>query len=796
MSTTRKHPLAKCEECPLFERGYVPGCGDPKGPILVGEAPGAQEVQQGLPFVGPSGQLLDRVISSVGGDPEATYRTNTVLCQPPGNRTPTATELKCCSARLHDEITRLPSNIVVALGKTARDTLLGPDAEQGVWYTPASGNGKRFMASWHPAYVLRKPSAIEQLKRNFRLIYGEPVPFDVKDYTPIVLDTVEEVYAALRAWPKECSFDFETNQINWHRDAILCLAMTGYEDHAFILTDELVYDPYVQTLLKEFFARTDIEFIGHHAKFDLHFLRHQMGINGRIDFDTLIAHYALVEVYPHDLKTLLSWYFGFPDYEQDLVQKYLRKRSDEYSKVPTENLYQYGAIDVCGTLRLKRRFARDLHNDERLGGLFTNILMPATMALFELEHRGMAVDLDWLGKAQAQMDLLCAERVEEMIEMAGHIFNPNYYKDVQTVVYEEMRLPPNPGSRTNKKRKKEHKEGWSTAQDALEHLASINPKTRVKVRDGNPFVDVLFDYRRIAKLKSSYVDNLIESTEQSGTNRVHTTANVHGTEIGRLAFKNPALQTIPRADDHWGRVVRSAFVADSGKSLSVADYAQAEWRVFAAESLDPFLIDVFENDRNLHEEISVEMYGADWTKPQYIMAKMFNFAWIYGGNEYSFAQDAGMPLDIAREWVRRYNKFMAVGVQWRRDQFTLAKSQGYVETRTGRRRRFPLITRQNLDDIRKASVHAVIAGGASDMTLLSLIEAEKRGIPCVLTVHDSILIEAMESLIQEMSEELREIMLTTARQWYSEVQWKVDLDVVKTWVERPKQLLPEGVSIL
>ena len=791
MTRTRKHPLAECENCPLFERGYVPGQGDPTGPILVGEGPGAQEVQQGIPFIGPSGQLLDRVISFVGGNPEATYRTNVVSCQPPNNRTPTSLEIQYCSARLHNEITRSSSKVVVALGKVARNVLLGPDAEQGVWYTPDSGDGKRFMASWHPAYVLRKPSAIEQLKRNFRLIYGEPVPFDVKDYAYTVVETPRDLKLYLETWKGECSFDFETNQINWHSDAILCLALAYQENHAFIVPDYLIYDePEATDILRTFFAREDVEFIAHHGKFDLHFLRHQARVEGRIDFDTLIAHYGLVEVYPHDLKTLLSWYFGFPDYEKDLVQKYLRKRSDEYSKVPPADLYQYGAIDVCGTLRLKRRFERDLRNEGLYDGLFKSILMPATMALYELEHRGMAVDVEWLGKAQAQMDLLCASLTDDMRDRSHKPdLNPNSTQQMAVIVWDDMQLP------RNRSYRDKTKTGRSTSAGALEHLASINPKTRKKVRDGNPFVDVLFEYRRIAKLKSSYIDNLVKSTEQSGTNRVHTTANVHGTEIGRLAFRNPALQTIPRADEHWGRVVRSSFVADSECLLDVADYAQAEWRVFAAESQDPFLIKVFQDERDLHDEVSIELYGADFTKVQRVMAKMFNFAWIYGGNEHSFAQDAGMPLDLAREWVRRYNKLMAVAVQWRKDQFKLAKSQGYVETRTGRRRRFPLITRQNLNDTRKASVHAVIAGGASDMTLLSLIEAEKRGLKCVLTVHDSILIEAPKTIAKEQGEELRQIMLTTASQWYPEVPWKVDLDVVETWVERPSSLLPEGVSI-
>jgi len=138
---------------------------------------------------------------------------------------------------------------------------------------------------------------------------------------------------------------------------------------------------------------------------------------------------------------------------------------------------------------------------------------------------------------------------------------------------------------------------------------------------------------------------------------------------------------------------------------------------------------------------------------------------------------------------------MPVAVQWKRDQFLLAKQQGYVKTRTGRLRRFPLITRQNMNDVRKAAVHQPVAGGASDITLFSFIEAEKRGIPCVLTIHDSIMIETPENQVTEATHEVAEIMKATGQRWYPEVPWKVDVDIRKTWVERPESLQKKVVSI-
>jgi DNA polymerase-1 len=399
----------------------------------------------------------------------------------------------------------------------------------------------------------------------------------------------------------------------------------------------------------------------------------------------------------------------------------------------------------------------------------------------------MGVDLKWLTAWQARMETLMERRQEDMRVIAEEpTLNANSPDQLAALIWGKWKLKKDPRHKdTTKKRN-------STSQGALEHLASVNPKSRVKVRDGHPFVDILFEYRRVAKLKSSYVDNLVEASLRAPDRRVHATANIHGTEVGRLSFTDPALQTVPRADDFWGRVVRSGITAAPGNVLVVMDYAQAEWRVFAAESKDPWLLEVFDEGRDLHSQIAKEMYGDVYTQGQRVLAKMFNFAWIYGGNEHSFAQDAGMPLDRARAWVRRYNSIMPVAVEWKQQQFHRAKHDGLVRTRTGRLRRFPLITQQNLDEVRKAAVHSVVAGGASDITLYAGIEADDMTLPLVLLVHDSLVLDVPEHTVTEVVEEMTEVMNTIAQEWYPEVSWKVDAKVGPTWAERPESI-PDGL---
>ena len=778
----RKHPLAECEVCPLKEQPYVPslitGTDDP---IVVGEAPGGKEVEVGLPFVGPSGQLLDRVISQLGQDPRRLSRTNIVSCRPPGNRDPAPEEAAACRPRLLDELRSHPG-VVVAAGKVAREALLGKGASNAV-LVHSDELRKEVLPIWHPAYVLRKPSAFEEFRRGVARAYrngGQPY----LDVEVRVLDAVHTLEPVLRGLVGTAmAYDFEATSVDWVTAKPLCLALTNKVDHAYIIPDDLLQEAACLEILRDFFTNEETSFTAHHGKWDLHLLWKLLGEGvGRVDFDTLVAHYALIEHPPHGLKTLLSWYFDYGDYQRELIGRHLKRGAKNYADVPRPDLYRYTAIDVVGTLRLRRQFESDLSRTNLPTKLFTEVLMPLTMVFARMEHRGIAVDVPhlgfWDGKMKVEVDVLASE----IRNMAGKPdLNPNSTQQMAVVLWDEMHLKKNPRNKNYRKTLR------STAIPAVEHLASINPKSRKKVRDGEPIVDTLVEYRRVAKLKSTYVDNLLESAASGvGNGRVHGTYNVHGTEIGRPSFQNPNLGNIPRPEDKWGRAIRSSFIAGDGKLLVGLDYAQAEWRVFAAECEDPWLVAQFSNGVDLHSSIAKEMYGEEFTETHRGIAKSFNYAWIYGGTEWSFASDAGMPLDRAREWVRRYNSIMPVAVQWRREQFHRARTNGFVSTRTGRLRRFPLITKANLADTRKAAVHAVVSGGASDLTLMSLIDLDKITTP-VLTVYDSITLEVDQGDAENVAAYAKDIMLSYGREYYPEVPWEVDVHIGKRWVETPNE---------
>jgi len=203
---------------------------------------------------------------------------------------------------------------------------------------------------------------------------------------------------------------------------------------------------------------------------------------------------------------------------------------------------------------------------------------------------------------------------------------------------------------------------------------------------------------------------------------------------------------------------------------------------------------VYRDGRDLHSEVAIGMYGEAFTKEQRVQCKMFNFSYLYGGNEYSFAKDAGLDIAVAKRFVRDYNNLMPEGLAWKREQFAKLKRDGYVQTRFGRRRHFPLLVSSNMDEARKACVHMPIASTANDLTLLSGIAIQKQlpefnmqrlhEIPgVVLEVHDSVIVECPENEAEEVAQLMKDTMTKIAVDVYPQIPWVADADVSKRWAE-------------
>jgi len=772
---TPKASFAQCDLCTLSPEPFVPSCGKKNAKMVcIGEAPGAVEVEQGKPFVGPSGQLLDVAIERAGGDPKDTYRTNAVLCRPPGNRTPHDNEIVACRQRLFHEL-RGTTGSILTLGKIASEAMGVPFTQKSAWIEWDKTHWLK--PAWHPAYVLRDPGEANVFLSEVASTLAGPQLRFMFEPKVHVARTLDELIEELDKCPDNAwvAFDIETDQVQWFdtpkkpRDAILMLQLCWDLKYGVVVDDALLYDnPKAPKVINEFFKR--VRSVGHNAKFDCVFLKSHLGIDIKVDFDTMLAQYIIDETNPLGLKQIAKLEFGIPDYEEVLIKEYLTSRNDKYSKVPFEPFAEYGTLDVAVTLKLREIFETRLRAENQYDEPFMCPIMEASREFVEVELRGFQVDADRLDAIAKVLEAQAEKAKQELIRMSGKPnLNPGSPAQMSVVLYDDLKLPIYESYKIKAR---------STGSEALD-----------KLKGKHPIIAAIGEWRRVNKLLKSYVENVRDVRDKQG--RVHGTILIHGTEVGRLAVRNPALQTIPRPDDYAGALIRSMYVAGPDRVLIVADYSQAELRVLAHESQEPFLIDAYQNNRDLHSEVAVAMYGPEYTKAQRALCKMFNFSWVYGGTEYSFANDAGLPIEVARKFVKDYNHNMPTALAWKRAQFLKMKTDGWVENVFHRRRHYIFITQENLKDAMKASVHAVVAGTASDLTLKSLIELQRDyAVPMVLTVHDSNIAEVPGSVTQspvdnpkmfKTAEIMQRVMVQMGEKYLPSVPWKVDVEIRKQW---------------
>lgn len=829
-----KAPGAKCWDCPLCDRPCVQtyvGSNDIKL-VIVGEAPGYYEVQQGVPFVGPSGQMLDYLLNEIEINQEEIVKTNAVLCRPENNETPSPQAIKACSERLQREIASYPAAQIVTLGRSPYSALRadygkvdeGILKSRGQWYQTTTG--REFLATLHPAFVLRQPQYFNTLKNDFIALSVDRS----RDWLATTKYRRVDTQASfdLNRLPDgtKLAFDVETRGLDAHNDELICLAIAfnTYEAYIFTRHDVIACRLFLQRL----FNRCAL--VAHNGKFDLHVLA-QYGIEANLADDTMLAHYALDETKgTHGLKALASTYLGVQDYEAQLVDRHFRAQDREkrdYSTIPQEDLYQYVAIDACATLALNEALQPMLDEDNVRGAY--NILISASNALQHTERKGIKIDRPYLELVLSKL-LEAIENAKLAVKSDAAVAVANYrakglpwvnpdpswiksydqylkvlekcldvnlgsWQQMQVLLYDVLGL-------THQKKVGFKTKPRSTNAEALDALSPLN----------HPFVKILQEFRRLDKIRSTYVEPLLHLADAN--DRVHINFLLHGTETGRLSASD-SMHGIPRPDDIWGQAIRGAFIADKGKRLVIADYSQAELRCFAAESKEPFLLDAYNNDEDVHGNTCVAIFPDDplirsavydkatgewivddktYWKRRRVIAKNVNFGglvYLGGASGIVAMIRAQTGMDITEAQVRpvlaALQARMPTGRAWQVDQFRKAKRDGFVQSRFGNKRRFPIITDDLVDEIRKAAVNAPIQNEASQLTLLSAIHLIARGYDVLHLVHDSLIVECDAATAEYTKEIVNDVMVGIGFTHFPEVKWKADVEISDRWYQnRPE----------
>jgi len=615
----------------------------------------------------------------------------------------------------------------------------------------------------HPAAVLRGYSDFPKLLKDFKyagsLLNGaKPKSAGVTKHLTVSEGTVEKAVRFLLK-RKTLAADIETTGYNPLVDRILSVAVAWEKNKVAVFPDTLLKHP----ALRRLFAHPGPKWVWHNGKFDTSFLA-AAGINARVDEDTMLMHYALDENRgTHDLKQLAGDLLGAPDYKKEL-RKYLHRVSDSFEAVPRPVLYRYQARDADCTFQIYDILRSSLARDKELQRLYQELLVPASHFLQRVEHRGMWINKEYLD----ELDTTLRERLDNhkrvILDEVSKVWDPEYY--VRDTGAKSIPAEFNPGSPLQMRwvlTRLLRRRVLSTNEDTLKHLPQV------------PIVKALLNYRETSKALSTYVKGLREQIDPDG--RVRSTYLIHGTSTGRLSSRGPNMQNIPR-----DKAIRNVFQAPPGRILIEMDYSQIELRVLAYLSNDEFLWHVYSEGRDLHDEVSEQLYPG-WAnepnpvlkKEQRIRAKFVNFGIAYGRGAGSIAREFNLPFDEAsrmiKVWFRRAPQ-AARFIQDCRRQANLGKS---MSTIFGRRRRFGLVTKENLNALQNEAVNFPMQSTASDITLTFAMKIDKLisskwKAQIVNLIHDSLLFELPEDedldgfikwVTKEMTRHPQELLETT-----------------------------------
>lgn len=522
-------------------------------------------------------------------------------------------------------------------------------------------------------------------------------------------------------------------------------------------------------LLKPLLEDTEIGFIGHNIKYDLHVLLNE-GIHvQKIAFDTILASYLISpNNQRHNLDELALEKFGKVKIP---IESLIGKGKNQLSMdvVPLDKITEYCCEDVDYTLRLKSLFEKELKH-LNLTDLFHNIELPLVPILMRMERNGIFVDVKKLQKMSEILGEELKKLEEEIYQLAGETFNINSPKQLGIVLFEKLQI----------RALKKTTTGYSTAADVLESL-----------KDEAPIVKMILSYRTLEKLRSTYVDALPEQIFPE-TERIHCTFNQSVAATGRLSCQDPNLQNIPIRTSE-GRKIREAFRPQHPHFLYVsADYSQIELRLLAHLSEDPVLMKAFQEGDDIHTYTASLVFNVPMDQVDKQMrsaAKAVNFGIIYGQQAFRLSQELGISVQDASSFIKTYfERYPKVKEFLEFCKESVRKTKRAV-TLTGRQRPIPEIDSPNAfirAQAERLAVNTPLQGTQADLIKMAMIEVDKILVNdpkmgmMILQIHDQLLFESPEGIAHSLAQKVKKIMETIVS---LKVPLVVDISFGKNWSE-------------
>ena len=499
--------------------------------------------------------------------------------------------------------------------------------------------------------------------------------------------------------------------------------------------------------IKPILENPDIKKVGQNLKYDQHVLaNHGIAING-IAHDTLLQSYVFESHKTHGMDALSERHLGLKTISfEDVAGKGAKQVT--FNQVTVETAAEYAAEDADITLQLHQAMYPQVAADSKLDYIYSQIEMPSSQVLFNIERNGVLIDRAMLASQSNEIGGKLIALENQAFELAGQPFNLASPKQLQEILFDKLGIKPT---------KKTPSGAPSTDEDVLQELALDHPLPKV-----------LLEYRGLAKLKSTYTDKLPRMINAS-TGRVHTSYNQAVAITGRLASSDPNLQNIPVRSAE-GRRIREAFIAPPGSVIVSADYSQIELRIMAHLSQDPGMLKAFANNEDIHRHTAAEIFGVDLAavdSEQRRYAKVINFGLIYGMSAFGLAQNLNIDRASAQSYIERYFARYPGVRDYMQSTRDMAKQRGYVETYFGRRLWVPEINSPNgmrRAGAERAAINAPMQGTAADLIKLAMIAVDdwlhssNLESKLIMQVHDELVLEVPEHELALVKPKLAELM--------------------------------------
>jgi DNA polymerase I len=592
-------------------------------------------------------------------------------------------------------------------------------------------------------------SIIKRVHSN-GLSYKTTIP-EVKEklkFDSILLNDTKELMKVINSISKDSiiAFDTETTDIEVKNASIVGFSFSIDNSKAYYVPINHYYLGVPDQISKDIAKDVIIKLNKHklvfqNYKYDYEIVKRNFDIDLTLYADIMILAWLIDSSGAVGLDKLSLKYFN----HNMIAFKDVVKKGQNFSSIDVDKACEYASEDALITYKLYFELTKKLQDDKNndiLKEAF-EIEFPFIDIILEMQRNGITINTDFFEKLKIKNKVRLQELEELIYNASGSKFNIKSPKQLGVVLFETLKLPPS----------KKIKTGYSTNEIVLN-----------KLKGQHEIIDLLLEYRHLAKLQSTYVEPLLKLALEDNKHKIYTSFLQTGTATGRLSSKNPNLQNIP-VRSTLGREIREGFIASDDKVLVGIDYSQIELRLLAHFSEDESLVNAFNSGADIHHQTAVLIFGEDEAKNKRDIAKSINFGLLYGMGARKLGETLGIPTKEAKIYIDSYFEAFPTIKEYLSSIENFVLENGFVSTLLKRKRYFDF---NSANGMQKASflreaVNTVFQGSASDLIKLSMIEIYKKyknssDVNILLQIHDELIFEVSENKVDEVKLDLLDIM--------------------------------------